>query len=1010
MEPQNNAKIYVKLFGTIQVWVDNVPISEKQWRGQKNPLFLARLLVNRGHAISIEKLVEDFYPDSSFENARKNIWSRLVDVRNILEPDIEKSNQSHFIVRSSKGSYQFVADPGCVVDIEQFEREIREATAHFRRENWSGARGGFDRALELYGGEFLEEFPYVDWTHDARTHYRTLFIEATANAAECAFRLKDHAAAIEHCTRALSLDPYREAIYHQLMRYYAYGGEREKAIEIYEQYILQLEKAGRSPSEKLKQLLAQIRAGTLLEPTQKVPTNLPHPLTSFIGRKPEIRSLADLLSSEHAEGAPRIITLTGPGGSGKTRLAIQVARQVETAFPEGIWWIDLAPLQQSEDMAAKILRTLGLRESQTKSNEAQLTERIQNRHMLLILDNCEHLVDETARLIDNLLLQCGNLKILTTSRIWLRVAGEQIYEVSPMELPQDSHTTLSQDSFDSIRLFVERARLRDRNFRPDERELELITQICRALDGIPLNIEMAAALVGEVSLSELERRVGARLLDQPSATRMSLQRHESPRASVDWSFNLLSQYERELLYALSVFRGGWKLSVLDPLSNHLATTEARSLTIHASLVQKSLIQPAESLVDSQRFNMLETIRQHAEEKLSEQLSKSANQAQLQYVQEFTAAAEPEMELGSDPSIWFGRVDDELSNIRSALEWALNSDQSSQALNIAVHLGRYWVSHGHLREGLRWLEKILARGPFNQNLILAKALNLTGVLFTWMGQYHSAMPYLERAIELSESIGELKQAAYAIQNMGVVYKKTGAFRKAKEFYEKGLKICRKLEDRHGEAMMLNALGLTLLAHEKFGESRQYLEESLNIKRELNEKLSIAISLNNLGLLALHEQKYERAVELFEEALNIRVQMGDKYADGNSRCNVGLAQILNGALESGYQNLREGLILRVEMDNLLGISTALTYFAEFYHIKGDLELAAQLLGAAQAILEEMDGVLDYVPEQMRVRATAELTEELGEETFQREFEAGGQLPTKRATELALYQDDTRISPSL
>ncbi len=513
-----------------------------------------------------ETLAALFWGDSTDEQARGSLRVALNALRTAVHADL---------ILSDRETVQL--NPAFALSVDAVE--IRDEIRRLKDEALNTSRFILQpSSLILYSGELLAGF-YDEWIESEREKYRALYLELVLRVVEQYRGASDYANAIVYAQKILETDRANETAHQHLIFLYAAQGERTAALKQFEECVSALnEELGVEPSPETIALAKQVNKKPTTKSAAAAQTNLPKPLTSFVGREREIGELREMLWGEGSveRGATRpstlhalrstLLTLTGAGGSGKTRLAIQIGRALLEDYADGVWWVEVAPLADALLVPQQIANAVS---AQPEPN-VPLTQTLANvlgaREMLLILDNCEHLIDACAQLAEFLLSQCERLQILATSREALNIAGEQIYPVAPLDLPRAAVASFAASAleFSAVRLFVERARLADPRFELSEKNVLPIVQICTRLDGIPLAIELAAARVKQLNVSEIAARLEARF-DMLIGTRTSVPRQQTLRALIDWSYNLLSDAERELLQRLAVFAGGWTGKVAEAI-------------------------------------------------------------------------------------------------------------------------------------------------------------------------------------------------------------------------------------------------------------------------------------------------------------------------------------------------------------------------------------------------------------------------------------------------------------
>jgi non-specific serine/threonine protein kinase len=607
-------------------------------------------------------------------------------------------------------------------------------------------------------------------------------------------------------------------------------------------------------------------------------SNLPASTTSFIGREKERDEIIHLMAKS------RLVTLTGVGGIGKSRLSIQTASALLNDFPDGIWLVELAPLADPALVSQIIVNTLGLLEQANRSPQTILTDFLQSKHALLILDNCEHLIQACAQLVEMLLRACPDLKILATSREALNIAGESLYLVPTLTIPDSVNATLdSLSESEAVQLFLERAQSTLTGFALTEENAPAIAQVCRQLDGIPLALELAAARVKLLRVEEIAAGLDDRFGLLTSGSRTALPRHQTLQALIDWSHDLLTETERVMFRRLSVFAGGWALEAAEqvagnrwheevenaPVSHSLQTMEI--LDLLTSLVNKSLITAESQPGQETRYAMLETIRQYASEKLMQAgEGELLRKRHVAFYVDLAERAEPNLRA-RDMVLWLDHLEVEHENIRSALEWALEGDIEAE-LRLASALLWFWHIRGHKNEGVEWLERALSieaidhegqpRTP-RRARIRGKALNASGSLMVMNQEIARAPVRLEESLALFKELGPPgKQGmAYALLRLAILPSARG---RANDMLLQSLAWFREIGDKFGVAETLLQLS-GLVQNDDHQQAVLLIEEKLALSREIGDQDGIASALSSLADLALSRDDYEQAIPLYAESL-------------------------------------------------------------------------------------------------------------------------------------------------
>lgn len=603
-------------------------------------------------------------------------------------------------------------------------------------------------------------------------------------------------------------------------------------------------------------------------PSQQPRSNLPATFTSLIGREKDIETVKNYLTNPDV----RLITLIGAPGIGKTRLSIASASKSLADFHDGVFFVALAALDQPSLISSATLQALGYIEKNNLSPEERLIEGIGNKRILLVLDNSEHLIEDVAPLASSLLSACSGLKILTTSREALRIPGEWLYSVPALELPKEYSIvdlkTISE--FPALALFAERARAARSDFTLNAENIRAVASICSQLDGLPLAIELIAARIKTLSLEQISARLHDRFALLTSDSRIAPSRQQTLHAALDWSYELLTKTERELFQQLSVFVGGFTLDALEAVAQ--LDSNGSILHVLSRLVDKSLVIVEQR--DSVRYQLLETIRQYSGEKLQESGDTGgAHDRHLAYFLMYTEKAEPHL-FSTEQRTWANRLEIEHDNLRAALRWSLESDQTKAGLQIAGAMAWFWHNNGHLREGSRWLEKLLTSDHGVLGTEHAKALRASSMLSRDMGDYIQAKAFADSSIKLYREIGGNQGMGLALIEVGATLHVGGKREEAIELLQGSLSLLESTGDRWGIAYALLWLGESWFRLGEIERATTQYEASLRLTQELGDYSLMAWSLGGLADVARLRREYNRAIEMFKEALKLYRELGNK----------------------------------------------------------------------------------------------------------------------------------------
>ena len=614
---------------------------------------------------------------------------------------------------------------------------------------------------------------------------------------------------------------------------------------------------------------------------ERPPHNLPLELTSFIGRENQLAEVRGLLGGE-----ARLVTLCGPGGCGKTRLALAVAREMVEAFEGGVWWVELASISDSKLVPGAVAQALGVREMPDRPLTEVLVAYLEPRKTLLVLDNCEHLVEECADLAYVLLRSCPDLKILATSREPLRIAGESSWTVPSLSLPdpQSLPPTGELGRYEAIRLFVERATTVDTGFALTEQSASAVVRLCSRLDGIPLAIELAAARARVLSAEQISEKLEDPLALLTTGSRTAPPRHQTLRAALEWSYDLLDEQERELFGRLSVFAGGWDLEAAEAVGAGGSVLPGMVLDLLSNLVDKSLVvaeKSGEGEGSYVRYRMLEPVRQFAREKLQERPEEpEARRRHAEHYLAFAETAEPEL-LGADQAEWLGRLRTEIGNLRAALSWSLEpgdgeDERAGLGLKLAAALGRFWDVQD-FQEGKRWLLAALEKDPGSFPAVRAKALSGLGWILIFQQDYGPAIDALEEAIALHKELGDETGAASALANLGHAALHGRYRERMRAFVEEAEALMRGELDDDVRAFMGFVRTSAAMEEGDYELAVARLEESLALCRELGNLQDTPQYLFPLGMLELSRGNLDRGAAMVEESARITRELGDRLGD-------------------------------------------------------------------------------------------------------------------------------------
>lgn len=1012
---------------------------------------LVYLLVERAQPHSRDALTGLLWPEQPDPVARHNLRQSLANLRHVLGD--RTANPPFLIV--TRAAVQF--NPACDVDLDvaAFEAYLTQCEQHAHRqaEMCDTCAEWRQQALALYRGDFLDGFyvrdsvAYDEWALLKREGVRRQALAALGHLAAYHQRRENYPDAEAALRRLVALDPLQEAGHRDLMRVLAISGQRNAALEQYARCVNLLQtELGVPPEAETTSLYERILAGGVSVPERgrRMRSNLPIPSTPLIGRGRDMAALRELMQQGHT----RLLTLIGPPGIGKTRLALAIANALRSDFDDGVFFVALAPLHDAALVPMTIAQVLGVHPLPNVPLSQLLQTALQDRALLLVLDNFEHVV-EAAPLVADLLEHSSDLTILATSRRPLNVYAERVWPVAPLALPAptDPPDWLMFAPSPAVALFVERAQAALPQFALTPDTAASVVQICRELDGLPLAIELAATRVRVLPPPALLARLDSRLRLLTGGSRDLPVRHQTLRAAIEWSYNLLTAEEKALFQRLAVFVGGCTLDAVAAVAggeaNPAGALADTLLDTVQSLVANNLVQQAD-VGGEPRLTLLETIREYALERLVE--SGESDWVRRQHAAFFLALAEraePELR-GPDQLAWLTRLEQEHANLRAALEWTLATGREATTLGLSSALWWFWNLRGYWSEGRRWLEAALKSGrhlPMTNggdaqrgDAVYAKALWGAGVLAWLLGESEAANARLEASQVLWRRLGDERGLAYVLSSQAIVAWSEGHVEQARSLAEgsralfqathdawglgyalnvlgeqalrqdnpaRAFELCqqslvqfRRVGDRWGIALALNWMGLANLDQANYPTARLLLEEALGIYREIGDKWFIAQSLNRLGEVARSEGDYERAGPLYEESLRLFRELGFKWGRAMTQHNLGYVALWRGDTHHASALFGRSLTLNIEREDKQGIGSCLAGLAAVAQRIGKPTQAARLYGSAEAVFQASGKTLAWADRREWDAHSEAIRADLGALAFDAAWAAGQALSLEAA----------------
>jgi non-specific serine/threonine protein kinase len=675
------------------------------------------------------------------------------------------------------------------------------------------------------------------------------------------------------------------------------------------------------------------------------PHNLPAAATSFIGRECACAEVTRLIAEQ------QLLTLVGPGGCGKTRMALEVASRSLHLTPDGIWFVTLAPVSEPDLVLPTVAATVGVGDSKGRPLDEALVERLRGAEVLLLLDNCEHVLAEAARIVAGLLAQCPELRILATSRAPLGVAGEHVWAVPAMGLPDAAASVEETMSSEAVRLFAERATAASPRFVLSAENVGAVVEVCRQLDGIPLAIELAAARARILAPEEIATRLQDRFRLLTGGSEDADPRQRTLRAAMDWSYGLLTGAERTLCNRLSVFAGGWRIGEAERVCAGDGVDELEVLDLMTSLVDKSLVR-IDGASAGARFSMLETVRAYARLQL-ERAGETA-QAREQHLEAFLALAEeaaPEL-IGPEQIRWLARLDAEVDNVRVALDWAeATPTRAGSHARLVSAVGEFWRVRGYLTEGSERAERAIAVVEPAETAEYARLLYWSGFLAGRIGDYDRAWARLDAALAIRRRLGDLSAVAETLNQLGFVLQWRGDYDRAERIHTEALEAARASGDVRQEAIALNNFFIIAVNSQREGNPTHFLEAAAARFEQCGDRIQLTRVISNLGAAAGFAGDHDRALELYAATLALAEETGDRWSAATAILNTGETLYRAGQYDRALARMRESIDAYELAGERRSIGSALESIAAAFAASGDAERAFVMLGLSEAIREQL-----------------------------------------------------------
>jgi predicted ATPase/DNA-binding SARP family transcriptional activator len=925
-------RLTISLLGPLQVALGGEPVTD--FATDKARALLAYLVVEADRAHRRDALAGLLWPDQPQCKARHNLRQALSHLRRAIG-DCDKATPFLLV---SRETVQFNTDSDYWLDVAVFTSlaEACKGHRHRRLATCLPCMRRLERMAELYRGDFLEQFflsdsdVFEEWALLKREWLHRQAVEALSHLAGYYERRSDYEQARQYAWRQVALEPWREEAHRHLMRLLALDGQRSAALAQYEACRRVLaEELGVEPTAETVAMYERISESAIADLRTCRLANLPPSPTPFVGREGELAELADYLANPDC----RLVTLVGPGGIGKTRLALQVAKAHIGAFAHGIYFTPLASVSSPEFIVSAIAEALDLPFDSRQDPKEQLLNYLREKEMLLVLDNLEHLLSLSilparggddhrrrpggAELLVEILRRAPGVVLLVTSRERLNLREEWVYAVEGLTYPQNGSVD-RLETYSAIDLFQQRARRAYRRFSLSETETPHVVRICQLVEGMPLGVELAAAWVAVRSCREIAQEIESNLDILTTRLRDVPARQWSVRATFEYSWQLLSETEKDLFARLSVFRGGFRREAS-------AVVAGASLSTLSALLDKSLIRR----VSSDRYEMHELLRQYAAEKLQADPQKQ-EETQVQYARYFAAFLEQREEhlKRANQKQAFQEIAPEIENAWQAWQLVVARGCVHEVEQSLESLYHFYNVQSRFQEGIELFAQAIDRwsGDAQQARIFGKVLSRQGALYRHLSRYQQARTCLEQSLAIFEHLGVQAEQVFCLVNLANVALNQGKHEEAEQLARKSLALSREIGDSWGATSSLFMLGMVRYRTGDVAQAQALLEESLAIGRESGNQRLMLSPLNTLGDIACHRGDYAKAQRMFEECLALSRELGDQFKVAMHLNNLGTILHVLGKYAEARSYYQESLEICRQIGDQSGRAVALSNLGE------------------------------------------------------------------------------------
>ncbi len=931
-------ELQIFLFGSFQAALDSTAVTD--FESNKVRALLAYLAVEGDRPHSRDALAGLLWPEHGDAVARKNLRQALSNLRKAIGDD-QSATPFLFVTRST---VQFDRHSPHSLDVAQFGALLDECDDHRHRrlEACAACAGRLQRAVDLYRGDFLRGFyiedsvAFQDWMTLARERYHRQVVQALSVLVAYYQARREYKAAHQCANLQVELDPWREEAHRQLMHLLALSGERSAALMQFERCrkILDVE-LGVEPVPETVLLYEQIKSGELTEqlsaPSQ---TNLPVEMTPFVGRTEELHQLAEQLRDPDC----RLITLVGPGGVGKTRLALQVAAEEVYHFTHGVYWVSFAGVRSVQSIPYTIADALHFSFQGRAEPLDQLIDYLREKETLLLLDNFEQLLDGIEACV-KILRGASKVVLVVTSRENLGLQAERIFEVGGLPYPKgDEYGNIEE--FAAAQLFIRRARQMQPYFSLNVDSQKNVARICQLAEGLPLAIELASTWVRTLTPQQIAQEMEDSINILAAEMRDIPERHRSLRATFEHSWELLTAEERAALRKMAVFRGGFSSEAAEKITG-------ASLAIFSSLVEKSLVRRAHS----GRYDMHELLRQFSTEKLADE-SSDVLETHSRYYLTYLQGMQESLKSENQP-VALAEIGLENENIQQAWGWAVDQGQYAPVLLALPALQVFYEALSRYREGFEIFTATASQmaSANADEKVLWKVKSRQGVFAFRVGEYTLADELLQESLAHFRVVAHEPDEAYALHALGNLAYLRGDFVGAENYHQMGLKIRRRLGDPYDISMALNGLGLAVYMQGDYGRAGDIFDESFAVHQAINDPWGMAIRYNNMALVSHALGEYAEAEMRYQRSLALWEQVGQAHGIASCFNNLGLVLEAKGEYEQARQRYRAGYDMFVEIGHRYGMASCLNNLGNIASATTNYELAHQLYFQCLAIREKL-----------------------------------------------------------